>query len=677
MTTAIEYALMAGVSYRSNRDSKNRFPIPSGWSEVAGFYRNLPSGFEAASFTNGSEIVISFAGTDFSQVLNTTDWSLLGYDFWQGNFPLIGGGFINGAAQLVDAVEYYLQVKASLPVGTKISLTGHSLGGALASLVGVFFGETAYTFDQVPAWLTAMPGPAFRLREALAARGHTPAELAGLDSYLLQQQADLLPGVPNQNLVTNLYVNGEVTRFIPAPNIGTSSGISNNSSGILSGVSASDLHSMALLTAFLQSGDTPTSTATDHTLGQVTFKLQDLLKMIFDKNLFATDPLSKVAPVKENFLERIVKHQAGIWDAATGTSAILTPDQMVDRFTRDLWKIAQEGGMTMNDNNGQFYNQNNVSKTLTAFAMQMYYEDTANAKDANKELFTQITGGLQFDMADVSEKFKTVFANNEKLNLSDAKGYQYFQKYLDSTSLLSLEERTLIKSMLPYLRDWYVQAGASAMNATDTQNRGAFMLGGTGSDNLTGGASADLLVGNAGDDTLQGGGGSDVLIGGTGNDTYKYNTGDGFDTILDRDGNGSIVMDGAAVSGGDQFGGKEVHRDADKHIYVDVGNGRMVIDGNILIENYQTGQLGLTMSSTPVPDPVTSRTITGDFEVIDFDLTIANIQSHLDDLGNLQTDPDKPSPGRSDLLSGSAGNDAPLIVEAANDETAYTWRDAA
>ena len=65
---------------------------------------------------------------------------------------------------MVDAVEYYLQVKASVPAGTTISLTGHSLGGALASLVGVFFGVPATTFDQVPAYATALAGPAFRPR---------------------------------------------------------------------------------------------------------------------------------------------------------------------------------------------------------------------------------------------------------------------------------------------------------------------------------------------------------------------------------------------------------------------------------------------------------------------------------------------------------------------------------
>lgn len=54
------------------------------------------------------------------------------------------------------------------------------------------------------------------------------------------------------------------------------------------------------------------------------------------------------------------------------------------------------------------------------------------------------------------------------------------------------------------MRDWYVQAGAGAMTATDTQNRGAFMLGRNGNDTLTGGSKADLLVGNAGADTLTG-----------------------------------------------------------------------------------------------------------------------------------------------------------------------------
>ena len=71
MTNAIEYALMAGSAYRSTRDPKNYFPIPMGWTEVAEYYRSLPSGFEAVTFINGTEIVISFAGTG---PLGNGDW---------------------------------------------------------------------------------------------------------------------------------------------------------------------------------------------------------------------------------------------------------------------------------------------------------------------------------------------------------------------------------------------------------------------------------------------------------------------------------------------------------------------------------------------------------------------------------------------------------------------------
>jgi len=66
MVTTIEYALMAGASYRDTRPDVNKFPIPGGWNMVSRNPQDGSSGFEAAVFQRGTEIVISFAGTDFS-----------------------------------------------------------------------------------------------------------------------------------------------------------------------------------------------------------------------------------------------------------------------------------------------------------------------------------------------------------------------------------------------------------------------------------------------------------------------------------------------------------------------------------------------------------------------------------------------------------------------------------
>ena len=131
----IECALMAGRAYQTNRNPINQFPVPAGWVEFFHVPNNpdFPmftgsSGFEAVSFQNATDpnnIVISFAGTE------PKSWS-----DWQANAGLATGF---GSDQLLQAAEYYLQVKALNPKG-HITLTGHSLGGGLAALIGVFFG---------------------------------------------------------------------------------------------------------------------------------------------------------------------------------------------------------------------------------------------------------------------------------------------------------------------------------------------------------------------------------------------------------------------------------------------------------------------------------------------------------------------------------------------------------
>ncbi len=674
--TAIDYALLAGASYYDTRADINRFPIPFGWNRVSRF-PTASSGFEAAAFGNGvdiaasTEIVISFAGTG---PFGNGDWL-------NGNFPLALGGL---GEQLKQAADYYLQVKANNPDAI-ISFTGHSLGGGLASLMAVMFGEGATTFDQAPfrssalTYSTTDPDTGVVTTHSVAqyllayligktdSNGqfvYSPSQLQALASFI--EASNAAPGViPNESKVTDINVQGEILSSLPlVERIGTQVDITNSGAG----ASSVDLHSQALLTAFLQSNQIAEPFKN---LSVVTFKLTDLLRMIFDESLFAHSTATSNT-TDPNFLELIVNHEAGS-DPLTNTT--ITPDAMVTRFTSDMWKIAQDGGITMPGNVGDMLQDGTLlypirealNRTLIAFAMQKYYEENNLSAGYNKELFIDISteggsNGIRFDITDThTGLLQQLQGGGMNLTATDKqtgqyllKGCQYLQQFIGS-SLFTAQEQQIIKSMLPVLRDWHVQAGTGGMLATDTHNRGAFMFGGSQGDALVGGTGTDLLVGNAGDDTLQGGKGNDFLLGGADNDTYSYTNGgnntDGFDIILDSDGNGSIVVDSATLEGGTQYGDDRVHRDASRHLYVKAGNS-LIIDGNILVQNYSPtlgNGMGLTLSG-PAADinPVTTRDINGD-------LTPDGTGTK-DELGNLVTN-GTAAPDRDDTLYDSASND--------------------
>lgn len=109
--------------------------------------KDVSAGFYAIAYSYAGETVISYRGTDqFPKLFDPNTWT-----------PEVNKGWAIGAGYTADdaeqgqlAIEFYQQLAgAGNWQSAAISVTGHSLGGGLAGLVGGLYGKTSTLFDSM------------------------------------------------------------------------------------------------------------------------------------------------------------------------------------------------------------------------------------------------------------------------------------------------------------------------------------------------------------------------------------------------------------------------------------------------------------------------------------------------------------------------------------------------
>ncbi|MGH7962660.1 MAG: calcium-binding protein, partial [Candidatus Binatia bacterium] len=303
-----------------------------------------------------------------------------------------------------------------------------------------------------------------------------------------------------QSGVTNYYVQGEIVNTIRFPFTTVLGSDNLISIGGADQVSAITLHAVNLHAALLL----------DDKLRANTTIFPNLLSLMLDERLYARRLEGRVP----DFLTSLLNDQIRLgYDA---------PNGLLKQFSLDVEKLAQ-GGTVSSDHLG---------KALIAAAIEDYYFMQSGF---TKEFFQNIAGGIKFDLNDIaldggaSRAKPRLFAATE--NLLGPDGIERYRGGLDGS------------------RVWYVQAGEGALNVTGGTENDA-LLGGAGGDVLNGAVGNDFIFGGDGADTLEGGQGFDTLVGGSGFDTYRFRSGAGHDSVVDRDGTGEIIFDGTPLSGG-------------------------------------------------------------------------------------------------------------------------------
>lgn len=601
MASNLEYAQLATHVYA--RSDENRTPLTDGWAQISR-QEDDTWGFSAGAYQKGNEIVISFAGTN-----EAVDWA--------SNIP---AGIGLGAFQVTEALDFVLGVMAQHP-GATFSLTGHSLGGGLASVMAVFLDLQATVFDPAPFELSARDDVLLgALQTYLLTSGYNNA---AFDAYTSSLGSLFSQREPN---VVSYSTNGEVLEYLrlTLPTIqGAAYEYDVGTPPVLEAIPGSmaiSLHSMDLLSSVMRSQAFNTGL----------IEQNRAFSIFSDTSLYAADTRSD----KRDLMASL--HNRQLANAANGGG-------ILDVVGVDLQKIGTSGTAF----------EKNINRGALATLAEYYYFETS---PTSLEFLDVVQGGITLDLSKIASG-------------SDRKGQDMLLANIKSW----LADKENLSPDLGEVQRVTLQSGAGSLQVVvEDDDKKDVILGGDGSDQISAGGGDDFIFGLDDSDILRGGAGKDELYGGDGDDTLYAGSGaDDADTSENRlfGGWGNDTLYGSAgrdyLSAG---GNTDTLRGGDGFDIYDIDNLDTIEDSDGKGAVYR-GSMQLTGGTREEGDPENTYYGGGDVYVLDGTtlrvnggLTIENYHKDANDLGiflKTEDDDDEDAPD----VGPAENKKSPIVID--------------
>jgi hypothetical protein len=204
----VNYSVLANNAYHDNTS----VALPPGFVEIASI-TSVPIGFSSTVYMNRltGKVTIAFRGTSLAtgnDALNN-----LGQDVGigvGGVLPIpIFSAALNYAEEIQAAIENSrMDINSPFYRASSLDFTGHSLGGALATYVGVRTGGDAVTFNSAPLGLlqnvVALTSPVTASRSRILNFRSTNDPLTASDSHLLIGRVVTVANGAGNHSITNL-----------------------------------------------------------------------------------------------------------------------------------------------------------------------------------------------------------------------------------------------------------------------------------------------------------------------------------------------------------------------------------------------------------------------------------------------------------------------------------------